>query len=397
MSNTQLPHQLPATYLAPQAPEGVVVPHVTHERIGDVTVGAMFEPVGFTPTSDNNGETMKQYTVHEIGTLGYGNPNAKISYTQQKEKGILTEEVETAAAELITSGACMREITDKDDGCMDGRGAIWAVFADKSGTLVKDELSSPGKHLRAKVAGGGYLTALAMQSALDSSIETVDEDLGVVARKLQAEGIICGTHSGDHEGGGKTDCGANDNLELIFQNGIDMYGHITKTIEAIYTRIGLEYDEGVANRVHEGWAGTMAHEGYFQDSNGESRYNVIMSHISSVQKDGQQDYPVSTSKRLRGDHNEAFSVLNFCEGQSFSQALFKQELKKNFPNISEDELPQAFVVDVPRIIQLAKAMASGRADENKAFDTALFAGVAYQFATAATLTDGSPRTFAVTN
>ena len=53
-----------------------------------------------------------------------------------------------------------------------------------------------------------------------------------------------------------------------------------------------------------------------------------------------------------------------------------------------------FVVDLPRIVALAHAMADDREDP-AAFQLALEAGLAFQVATAATLTDGTLRTFVV--
>ena len=121
-----------------------------------------------------------------------------------------------------------------------------------------------------------------------------------------------------------------------------------------------------------------------------------MSHISKIQQKNGDESPVAASKHLRGGHREAFIVMNFSDGKTFSQADFRKKLLEQFPYVQEDDLPQVFVVDVPRIEYLARAMAKGRPDTDRAFETALFAGVAYQLATAATLTDGSLRTFAVT-
>ncbi|QQS19504.1 hypothetical protein IPL85_04470 [Candidatus Saccharibacteria bacterium] len=368
------------------------------ETVTDTTVYI----IGSAALGSNNinGEIndMKDYLVKEIPPMGFGAKDAKISYTKQKAEKRLSDEVESIAVGIIESGFCMAKITDKDDGCMDGRGAVWATFANAAGKFVK-KWTKAGEHLRAKIAGAGYLTALSMKNALDSHVKSVDEEITEVAEKLMGEGVICGTHIGDHQSDELTDCGANDNLEKIFKNGIDYFGNITNVIQKIYTHVGLAYDESAATRVKAGWAGTVEHESYFKGSNGVTRYKRIMDYIATQQKKIGADYPISTSKHLRGGHNEAFVVLNFCEGKSFSQPAFKkqlQELQDQFPNISEAELPQVFVVDVPRIVLLARTMAKGRKDSDRAFDIALFAGVAFQFATAATLTDGSLRTFLVT-
>ncbi len=344
----------------------------------------------------NKGEIVVQYTVDELAPLGFGNPDANISYTKQKETGALGPEVEGFAVGLINSAACMAEVTEPDDGCMDGRGAVWAIVPNAQGGFEKRAINT-GRRLRSKLAGGGYLTALAMKCALDSHIEKVGIELAEVADELTLQGIICGTHKGDHQSEGKTDCGANDNLEAIFKNGLDYYMQISNTIEAIYTKIGLPYDEITASRVNAGWVGTLEHEGYFEGSTGETRHEVIMKHISKIQQERGEEHPVAASKHLRGGHKEAFVVMNFCDGKTFSQADFRRKLLEQFPDMTEDGAPQVFVIDVSRIEYLANAMAKNREDQGTSFETALFAGVAYQFATAATLTDGSLRTFVVTD
>lgn len=372
-----------------QAPH-VDGPERVPNNVGKIAVGRALSAL----LEGNLGEFMKPHYVQEVSSMGYGNQDAMISLA----KNPLAPDVAQKSTEFITNGSCMAKITDEDDGCMDGRGAIWVQFPDKFGRLVEDTVT-PGKHLRAKLAGGGYLTSLAMKCALDSRDARVDVELASVVATLTAQKIACGTHSGQHKnkGEGRTDCGANDNLDIIFTNGIDYFGDITKTIEGIYTAVGLPYNEGTAHSVAAGWAGTMEHEGYFEGSTGESRHEVIMAGILEAQNRlGGEDSPVAASKHLRGGHKEAFVVINFCEDETFSQDSFRLQLAEQFPNMKEDQLPQVFVVDVPRIVKLAHAMARGREDETKSFDTALFAGVAYQFATAATLTDGSLRTFIVT-
>lgn len=55
-------------------------------------------------------------------------------------------------------------------------------------------------------------------------------------------------------------------------------------------------------------------------------------------------------------------------------------------------LPQAFVVDAWRVVELAQL--AGLSDETR--EAATYAAVLYQLATAATLTDGSQKIFAYT-
>jgi hypothetical protein len=83
--------------------------------------------------------------------------------------------------------------------------------------------------------------------------------------------------------------------------------------------------------------------------------------------------------------------VNYIDGTTFSQGALAETLREAFPDKDDKNLAQAFVVDVWRVLKLAQA--SVVEDE---FETALYAGVAYQVATAATLTDGSLKMFAYT-
>ncbi len=362
-------------------------------------IGAVVLPGVSTVDYDSlgRGESMKSlYAVQEIEPMGYGTLG-KISYKDKVESGQFPAEVTTYTAELISRGECMVPITDRDDGCIDGRAATSALWRTPKGEVKK--LLKPGKHARAKVAGGGYITTVSMECALGSHNDKIDVELGEVAKHLADQDIVCGTHTGDHNPEGKTDCGANDNLQAILEKSIDEFGNIEATMKYVFDKVGLPYSEDAFHDVNRGWVGTAQHEAYFAASNGESRFKVIMSKIADVQAGQNEDYPVSTSKHLEGSHNEGFIVLNFAEGKTFSQPLLRQKLHEQFPALAEEQLPQAFVVDVPRIVQLAEAMAANRPDDARSeqhrFDICLYAGIAYQFATAATLTDGSLRTFIV--
>ncbi len=94
----------------------------------------------------------------------------------------------------------------------------------------------------------------------------------------------------------------------------------------------------------------------------------------------------------RGQIAEYEARLTEAEQQ---RADFQRRQIEKHPDIAPKDLPQVFAVDVPRIVQLARAMAEGRDDPQHAFEVALFAGLAFQFATASYLTDGSLRTFVV--
>lgn len=342
---------------------------------------------------------MNTYRVTEMDSMGYGNPEAKISYRRSVENGEFPAAVLEKAAEIIRDGSCVVPITDDDDGCIDGRLALTLVFPQgiEGEDFNEVEVTDPLKHKRAKVAGGGYITALAMKLALDPHVTTVDEDLQGVAYHLTHLEVYCGTHTGEHQSEDGVDCGANDNLPAILAAGDTKKENISTSIRSILERfkLGVSYDDEVAAQANAGLKQTLGHPDYFQNSNGQSRFNIIMENIAEAQRNIGNDRPLSVSKHLKGGHNEMFIVLNTVEGKTFSQAEFLWQLKETFPDIPDEELPMAFAIDVPRIVTLARAMATGRKNPDEAFETALYAGLAFQFATAATLTDGSLPMFVV--
>lgn len=341
-------------------------------------------------------EVLKTYTVTEVPALGYGNSESKISYVKQMENGELTEEVAAYGAELIKSGECMTEVTEMDDGCIDGRPAIEILFFNEDGELVKKLIVDASNHERAKVAGGGYMTTLAMKQALDTPAATVDADLADVAGTLTRAGIFCGAHTGAHGHDEATDCGANDKYRIILKSGVDYQAQIAETTSALLGVAGIEYDEDVAHKVNANWAAAAERDAYFDGSTGATRFTVIEKAIKDAQ-DATGDFtkPVAVSKHLGGDHKEDFVVINYAEGKTFSQRLFAEKMRANFPDIPEEKLAQVFVVDVPRIVKLAQAFTKHRENADEDFQIALYAGVQYQLATAATLTDGSLRNFII--
>lgn len=354
-------------------------------------------------------EREKMPIVTEIPSLGYGNPDSKISYSKQLESGELTEAVAVRSVEIIKSGEMMKPIDNEDDGCIDGRPTVELLFINGNGEFSTKMVPNNEGHERSKVAGGGYMTSLAMQRALEQPSVTLDEDLFNVANKLTSQEIYCGAHSGEHGHGDSTDCGANDRFQPILEDGIIFREPIATNVQQLLEVAGVEYDQEIMDDVFNGWSTTLDRDEYFDGSTGKTRFGVIERSIRDAQeRAGSYDKPIAVSKHLAGNHKEDFIVVNFLEGQTFSQVAFAKKLAEEFPDIAEDKRAQAFVVDVPRIVKLAKVMGSvldkaadgddiQRTDDETAMRTtkALYAGVAYQLATAATLTDGSLRNFVV--
>jgi len=348
-------------------------------------------------------------TIEEIPSLGFGNPNAKIGITERMKDPVQAELIEKAA-EFIKSGELFVPIDNEDDGCIDGRIANLVVLI-KDLDLNEEAVPIEGQgHERAKVAGGGYITTLAMYIAAKYDAGTVESDIKAVAELLTEKGIYCGAHTGEHSNaeGHTTDCGANDRIDEILRSAATYAGEIRATAEALIGIAGLKISDTVAEATRLNWREVAESEVYFQNSNGQSRFTVIKEGIADAQVRSASEKPVAVSKDLSGSHKEAFIVVNYKQDQTLSQRKLQEKLAKEFPDVDPLELPQAFVVDVWRIVKLASALVEADAKAKKQapehtqeswnsvdLETAIYAGVAYQLATAATLTDGTLRNFIV--
>lgn len=333
-------------------------------------------------------------SIKEVLPMGYGNPAAKISHEKQVESGALSPEVAARSKELIMSGECMRDVTDDDDGCGDGRHATEVLCVSEAGEFYTAPVENSADHIRETVFGAGYITGYAMLRGTGQQGNSIDEDISRVGELTGKASLHCGAHTGAHAHEGETtDCGANDRIREIIESGVAFRSDIMKDTKALLEAGGIAFDETVFNRVIDNWSTSLTDDTYFGDSNGSTRFNRIQDNIAKAQaKDGQGNKAVAVSKDLAGNHREAYTVISYVEGKHFSQADFAAKLSESFPDLTEETRPQAFTVDVPRIIKLAKAIADG--DETR-FNEALYAGVAFQLATAVVLTDGSLPTFLV--
>lgn len=330
--------------------------------------------------------------ITEIIPMGYGNPNSTISYDKQIESGELKPEVAARSREIIASGECMHPVTDNDDGCIDGRPAEEVLYVDEKGNFYTKPIEDAAEHIREKVAGGGYITGYAMYTGLGRKGASLDEDFHDVGKITNSKKLCCGAHTASGSHGATTGCGANDKVGEILANGIVFKEQIAKNTRALLEAGGVSFDETVFTTIIGNWQATIEDEAYFDASTGAQRFNAIQDNIKEAQAADGGTKAVSVSKNLVGSHNEDFIVVSYVEGYSFSQAHFTKALAESFPENPIEKSAQVFAIDVPRIIKLAKAIGG---DDEQQVNAALYAGVAYQLATAATLTDGSLPIFLV--
>jgi len=330
--------------------------------------------------------------IIEIEPLGFGNSEAKISITERM-KDLLEATMINRQGEIILEGQEFVAVDNKDDGCIDGRIAHLVRFINSANFEEQESLADQG-HERAKVAGGGYITALAMYIATKFNTGSADGDLAAVTALLTSEGVFCGAHTGEHSNPDDhvTDCGANDKIQKILVRAVEFAGNIREKTEALLAVAGVTLDPETAasvdGKMQSAW-GKAADSDYFDGSDGDSRMLVIKQAMVDAQNISGAEKPVAVSKDLAGKHNESFIVVNYNDGTTLSQRQLQERLMAEFPDVPVEKLPQAFVVDAWRIVELATAL--NKADETLDMTTLLYSGVAYQLATAAELTDGSLR------
>lgn len=328
--------------------------------------------------------------ITELPPLGFGNPDAHISIVEKSQDPTQLERLDKAG-EFIQSGEFFVAVDKQDDGCIDGRIATLVTFIKDAAEGFETAPVADEGHERAKVAGGGYMTALAMLIGVKFNGGSIEADIKAVTELLTEQGVYCGAHTAGNNdlSGPSCGCGANDAIDAIIKAAVTHAAEIRETTAALMAAGGITIDESIVHRVEENFAKAATDEAYFEGSTGTSRFGAIKEGIADAQVASGSENPVAVSKDLAGAHQEAYVVVNYAEGTTLSQRQLQEALVQEYPDIDPLELPQAFVVDVWRIAQLAKALAAS--DVTIDFETAFQAGVNYQLATAAHLTDGSLR------
>lgn len=335
----------------------------------------------------------------ELDAPGVGNKNSSISV--KKYEGSLDKEaLAKAVHEIVRSSECVVVCNHTDDGCIDGRCVIQLALPDSEGFNIKKVDDNTGNE-RAKVAGGGLITSLAMYKALGEGVVSPEQDIIYIADEFAKKDIYCGGHTGIHgsEEQNKTDCGANDRFDEIIDTAIKNREQIAKVTELLVEPTGEGFSSDSLDSSFDSWSDILTKSKYFDGSNGSQRLEAIKNGILIAQENMPIDKKASVLKNLGGDHNEILLVVNYAKGRTFSQTKLRETLIEQFPGVDPNDLPQVFALDVWRIEELAHAVADlpekatsrQRSDENRQerFSRALHAGIAYQVATYATLTDGS--------
>jgi len=341
---------------------------------------------------DMSNESLREKEFEAIEMMpegfGFGDPEASISYEKQKSKELF-EALDARTREIILSGDALVDITALDDGCVDGRPTVGIVVQTEDGQEVLP-IHVPNKE-RPKLAGGGYTTSHTMRLGVGIKGSDADSDLKETGLVLADYNIVCGAHiasSHSHTADDvTTGCAANDKVKTALNNAADadkFKAKIIDTTDRLLRAAGVEPQDGSLELVANNWAKATADESYFENSSGKSRQDVIFATQEAVNDASGKEDKVAVTKELEGEHNEWYFVLNLIPGKTFSQAKLLELLKADFPDVAPKDLPQVFVADAPRIVELANG-AVGEEDVS----LAIAAGVMYQVAVKSVITDGS--------
>lgn len=332
----------------------------------------------------NTPEQEQQPTVVElIAPQGLGFGEGGISVTSQIEQGIITADTPRHIYDLLINDTeAFKGVEVDDDGCGDGRPWTKVIqqYRDDAGDK-KIQLFGASK-LRAKVFGGGLVTAASMWRTIQGAPqpdETVGGDRALMARQLEAAAFHHGAHSDDHAEGNNCGCGAIDKYPVITANAIKYRPQITGALEALY---GDEFDDNKAAIEQAfGVYETLAQEaGYFGDASGKQSMEQILDSGAVV-------------KELAGHHIEDTIIINTVEGTTLDQQYFTETVK-NAGDGSAPETVQAFSVDVWRGKEIAQAVAEIAQAEDQTADIDQVRKLAYAdflirtLAVAGTLTAG---------
>lgn len=279
----------------------------------------------------------KETTVQLIAPEGLGFGSGGTSIQEQIEKGILTAEAPQHIYDVLTHDPnAFKAVEADDDGCGDGRPwrKIISMTLEKGRDKIKLHKTSL---LRAKVFGGGLVTASSMWRAIKgmpNDGETVGQDRKVMATALDKRSFKHGAHSDDHAHGNNCGCGAIDNYPLVTANAVKYRKEITGVLEGLY---GNEFQEN-KNAIESvfGIYETLAKDDdYFSDASGKQSMEQILRSGAVV-------------KELSGNHLEETIVINNVRGTTLDQAYFTQEVKNACVEERKPQTIQAFSVDIWR-------------------------------------------------
>lgn len=306
-------------------------------------------------TSTNN---VIELLFNEENGLGFG--NGAISRLQQLVSGELSEDCEQRGLDYIRNHPDAFVLVDKsDDGCSDGRIAAFARQLLSDGTIQYAETLLN----RAKVFGGGVMMVAAGKIGTGDIAASPSAQFDDGIRFLSHNSMRFGAHDDENAIGENCGCGAIDKYPEHLENSQRFKAQIKNSFMTLF---GDEFNEEIFENVSENFRKALAAAETEPNYSGRRVWN-------SIAKAG------AVIKRLTGQHQEDFIVINFVHGTTLNQSGLAK---------ATDNQVQAFCVDAWRLQEYARNIGGGdSAEEHKA----MYGMLMYTLATSGTLTDGSQR------
>ncbi len=294
------------------------------------------------------------------GKSGFGFGRGLISRARQLLSGELTAEREQQGLDYILNDQNAFVDVDKlDDGCSDGRIATFAEQLQPDGSIQYAETLLN----RAKVFGGGVMMGVAgkIGSGVIAPSTTAQFDNSI--HFLSAKNMRFGAHDDAHAEGENCGCGAIDKYPEHIKNTQLFKSEIKSSFMTLF---GDDFNDEIFESVSENFRTALAVVAAEPSYSGRRVRNAIA-------KTG------AVIKRLTGQHQEDFVVINFEHGTTLNQS--------GLANATDSQV-QAFCVDAWRLQEYAQAIGDGDAEQEQ---KALYGMLMYTLATSGTLTDGSQR------
>ena len=235
---------------------------------------------------NNNSEYDTEVTFFELGEVAEGSIEPRTDQQERLEE--FTQRVGSGEFHVETDHAL-------PCGCIDGRCGCSLKPNSAGGTetlMVADDLTTK------RFASDGT-TATAYKA---------------VVEMLHQRGELIGGHDDDHAGDGKSGCGANDKLDLIYAMIGKQSDAIRQLTESLGVAVSDEDHQLIVNNA-------MARDEF---SSGEELLETLKSY-----GDDKVDH-------LRGSHNEVVAVINKRSGTTLDRDALEAEFGPNYEAFNVD-------------------------------------------------------------
>lgn len=264
--------------------------------------------------------------------LGFG--EGLLSVATYDRDGVLERRTIQRVQEAVRDKKMYRTVERQDDGCGDGRPVVSVTANNNDHSAL----------LRAKVFGGGLVTAASMWRVLDGAPrngQKVLGDRGFIADQLDSLSVMYGGHVDELSQGVDIGCGAIDHYEAISRAIVTYRDEISSILPRLY---GRTYDEVLpyVDSVFARYTQLFEYPEYFTNSSGSHAFDVLREHGALI-------------PTLAGFHREVAVVLNDIRDTTFDQQRLFRVTQRH---IDTSKRAQVFSIDTWRGADYAAVVAS---------------------------------------